>query len=257
MFILDRGRCRWNAGFVPDLMLQYINERLLMNRVTLKFNDTGLTIEVEAIVFDVDGTMIDNHAINEGAWIEFAKRYGINLDRDRYQRDFNARRNEYIIPVLFGRSIDREEVLRFSDEKETIYRENTDPLKVVRPGLVELVKKLRKHKVPLAAASNAPRLNVLHVIRGLGLEESFQVILGAEDASKGKPDPEVFFTASGNLNVDITKLLIFEDSHTGITAAKASGASVVVVSSEALLGHEHLLEGVITKIDDFQSIDVF
>jgi HAD superfamily hydrolase (TIGR01509 family) len=84
-------------------------------------------------------------------------------------------------------------------------------------------------RIPLAVVSGSPRLSIERTLNALHLQNCFQAIVGAEDYTRGKPDPEPFLTAARKLNVAPADCLVFEDANAGIQAAEAAGMTWVRV----------------------------
>jgi HAD superfamily hydrolase (TIGR01509 family) len=94
------------------------------------------------------------------------------------------------------------------------------------PGVAERLEELYQAKIPMALVTASPRVMADNVSAALGAHY-FQSIVSTDDVVNSKPDPEGYLKAARQLNVDIEKCLIFEDSNTGVRAGQASGASVV------------------------------
>jgi beta-phosphoglucomutase family hydrolase len=184
-------------------------------------------------IFDWDGVIIDSHAQHEESW----KRLFQELDRPMPEGFFKATfgmRNQQIIPMSFDfvDEDDQAEIARLGDRKEDLYREilrrdGIEPL----PGVLILLKELKKLGIPTAVGSSTPRLNIETIMEMTGLEPYFQEIVSAEDVTKGKPDPEVFLKAAERLGRTPARCIVFEDAHVGIEAGKKAGMKVVAVAT--------------------------
>lgn len=183
-----------------------------------------------AVLFDVDGTLVDNHAHHEEAWIEWGRRHGHPIDTAFYREHLYARSNDRILRTLLGDQLPPEVVDVLAAEKEGIYRERYAPHLQPMPGLVSLLAQLRELGVPCAAASNAERVNVDFVVDGLGLRGYFGCVLAREDVARGKPDPEIFLMAAVRLGVDPARCCVFEDSAAGFEAARRARMAFVAIT---------------------------
>lgn len=172
------------------------------------------------VIFDIDGTLVDNHAHHEEAWLIWGLRNNKPIDRAFYREHLYARTNDRIFRTLYGDGIALDEIIRRAAEKEAIYREIYGPVMAPMPGLVDLLEALRRADVPCAAASNAERVNVEFVIQGLGLRGFFRSVLAREDVAKGKPDPDLFLLAAERLGLPPARCRVFEDSWAGFEAAR-------------------------------------
>src|SRR5437868_172888 len=99
---------------------------------------------IQAVIFDMDGTMIDNSKYHKEAWLEFCKRHNILLSEEDYMQKISGKRNDSIFEILFGTEIDKEKSQGLNDEKETIYRELYKPFIREVDGLKSVLKKLRE-----------------------------------------------------------------------------------------------------------------
>lgn len=185
----------------------------------------------DAVIFDLDGTVVDNMAIHAEAFAAFGARHGLPplMARDRARLD--GRRNSEIFPVLFGREVPREEWLEYELEKETLYREISSGRLAPLPGLTRLLDRLDVHGIAVALATSAPAPNVVHTLDQIGLAHRFRVIVRGDEVARGKPAPDVFLAAAARLGVAHARSVAFEDAPMGITAAKAAAMRVVALTT--------------------------
>ncbi|MCO5062442.1 MAG: HAD family phosphatase [Kiritimatiellae bacterium] len=189
------------------------------------------------VIFDIDGTSVDNHAFHEEAWLVWGQRNHKPIERDYYREHLYARTNAQIFRTLYGDSIAEAEIERGAMDKEAIYREIYGPVMEPMPGLVELLDALQRAGVPCAAASNANRINVDFVVDGLNLRRYFKTVLACEDVAHGKPDPEILLLAASRMGLAPTQCKIFEDSAAGFEAARRAGMTCI-----AITGHSRAAE---------------
>ncbi len=180
-----------------------------------------------AVVFDIDGTLVDNMAIHTEAFAEFSARHGLPplTTEDRHRLD--GRANSEIFSILFGRQLPKEEWRAHEHVKEGLYRELSRQRLSPLPGLLRLLDRLAADSIPVALATSAPEPNVAHTLSEIGLAGKFDVIVRADQVGRGKPAPDVFIEAARQLGVAPADCLAFEDAPMGITAARAAGMSVV------------------------------
>lgn len=171
------------------------------------------------VIFDIDGTMVNNTPYHRQAWFELCRRYGIELDHRSYHDKIHARSNDKIVPNLFGPEVDEAFILRIEDEKESLYRETFRPMLKETPGLIALLNQLHKNGIPCAAASNSPKPNVDFVLDELGIRHFFRAVTYRDLVKAGKPDPELFLMAAAEIGVSPKQCLVFEDSASGFKAA--------------------------------------
>lgn len=185
------------------------------------------------VIFDHDGTMVDNTAAHKLAWIEFLNLKGFSITTDYYDAEIHGRTNEIIIKKVFGSDVPPESMRQLANEKEIIYRKNFGPILKETPGFSLLVKDLSWKGISLVVASNAPVENIELTMGKLGLAHYFFCILSEQDFSKGKPDPEAFQLAAHRLKLPLDRCLIFEDSTSGFRAAESAGAPYIAITHGA------------------------
>jgi HAD superfamily hydrolase (TIGR01509 family) len=184
-----------------------------------------------AVIFDIDGTLVDNMHLHAEAFAVFAGRHGLPaLTKDDRAR-LDGRRNSEIFPILFKREVPRDEWIAYEQEKEGLYRELSKGRLSPMKGLLELIDRLRGDRIPMALATSAPKANVVHTLAELDLASAFPVIVRGDEVARGKPAPDVFIEAARRLGIDPADCLVFEDAPMGVEAAKAAGMSVVALTT--------------------------
>lgn len=190
-----------------------------------------LPFSPRAVIFDIDGTIVDNMHLHAEAFAVFAGRHGLPaLTKDDRAR-LDGRRNSEIFPILFKREVPRDEWVAYEQEKEGLYRELSKGRLSPMKGLLELIERLRRDRIPMALATSAPKANVVHTLAELDLASAFPVIVRGDEVARGKPAPDVFIEAARRLGVAAADCLVFEDAPMGVEAAKAAGMSVVALTT--------------------------
>lgn len=184
-----------------------------------------------AVIFDLDGTVVDNMALHAEAFAVFAARHGLPplTEADRVKTD--GRRNSEIFPLLFGREMAREEWQAYEAEKEALYRDLSRGRLRPVAGLTALLDRLEAAGAAVALATSAPELNVVHTLGETGLTERFSVIVRGDQVGRGKPAPDVFLAAADRLGLPPARCLVFEDAPMGITAARAAAMPCVALTT--------------------------
>ena len=209
---------------------------------------------MEAVIFDMDGTMVDNMMIHHKAWQKKLKEYGLPLSLEEVKENIHGVNHE-ILERLFGDRFSPEERIKISAEKEAAYREIfAEDLQLIN-GLQEFMENLKSSDIKMGVASAAPVENVDFVLDGLGLRSYFHAMLHAGDVSKGKPDPEIFLKACRQLGVDPSNCVVFEDSPTGALSGVNAGCPVVVITTTHNPDEFSHIKGIKTFIKDFSGLN--
>lgn len=202
------------------------------------------------MIFDLDGVIVDSNPVHEAAWCEYGQRLRRVADGP-LRENMYGKRNDEIIRYLLGGQLSEAETFAHGAAKEALYREMMKPQLKQRlvPGIEWF---LERHKgVPIGLASNAERPNIDFVLDNAGLREYFRVVVDGNQVGHPKPDPEIYRRTAALLNVSAQECVVFEDSFSGVAAARAAGALVVGVTTT----HD-ALPGVDLLIQDFQSVEL-
>ena len=190
-----------------------------------------------AVLWDVDGTLIDSAEYHWLTWRETLSNEGFTLTRDRFDASF-GRRNDEILRSYFGSDLPASEIERISSAKEGRYRElvltrGIEPL----PGVRRWLGRLKAEGWRQAIASSAPRVNLEAILTALGIASYFDAVASAEDVERGKPDPQIFLVTAAKVGVPPARCVVVEDAPAGIEGARRAGMrSIGVLSSHSKLG---------------------
>jgi HAD superfamily hydrolase (TIGR01509 family) len=184
--------------------------------------------EFGGYIFDCDGTLADNMPLHYRAWSLAMADFGGQYPEELFY-EWGGRPTANIVAALnerFGLSMDVESVVHRKEEYYFQLIPEVAPMEEV----VGFAQSLRG-KSPLAVASGGHRALVVATLRALGIEDWFDAVVCAEDYDRGKPHPDPFLLAAKLLGVPPEDCVVFEDSPTGIEAAKSAGMEWVFVSS--------------------------
>ena len=183
---------------------------------------------MKAVIFDMDGVIVDTNPHHRTAWREYYQRNGRTLSDEDFVQYISGKHNSAIVAHLFAnQTLTPDKVLQLGNEKEVLFRELYRPVITPVAGLIAFLKTLKEAGIRTAVATSAPVENLDFVMDALGIRHYFDALLNESMVSRPKPDPEIYQKAMALLNVNPADSVIFEDSITGIQAAKASGAYVV------------------------------
>lgn len=206
-----------------------------------------------AVIFDMDGTLLDNNPYHLKAWQSFFKEHGKTLTEKEYKEKVSGITSAATIRKFFDDQLNDEEVTAYRHQKEEIYRRLIAPYMKPVNGLIPFLKTLQKENIPLAIATSATKENIDFTIKKLQLQSYFTCIVDTTMVSKGKPDPDIYLAAAKELNIRPEYCVAFEDSINGIRSAGAADMKVVAVDTS------HQKEKFITAdliIDDYTQIDL-
>jgi beta-phosphoglucomutase family hydrolase len=187
-----------------------------------------------AVIFDMDGVLVDNAHFHERAFAEYFSRFGITLAPEMFGRG-----NEELMTELFPNE-SKERRRELATGKEAYYRQIYEPHIKPVSGLVELLKELKKNSIPIAVGSSAPVENIDFVLDKLQIRNYFDVVVVAAMVQKAKPAPDIYLKSAELLNIKPQNCLVFEDALAGIAAARSAGMKVAGVATS--LPKERLAE---------------
>ena len=185
-----------------------------------------------AVLWDLDGTLLDSRELHWLAWRESLVGEGFALSREQFDASF-GQRNDATLAAWLGPAVASADVTRISEAKEERYR------RLVRKRGVELLPGVELWLGRLAAggwrqalATSAPRFNVDAILEVLGIAGTFAAVVTAEDVARGKPDPEVFLTAARRLGAPVYRCVVVEDAPAGVEAARRAGMHCIGVGPQ-------------------------
>lgn len=206
-----------------------------------------------AVIFDMDGVIVDNGKYHKLAWEEFCKRHKISFSEEKFRTVFFGRTNEEALPDLFKRKLTRKELEDFGNEKEAVYREIYRPELNAAPGFVQFLNELKVNGISVGVATSAPKDNVDFVLNGLEIKNLIDVVVDDSMVLKGKPHPEIYLKTASLLKCSPEKCVVFEDSLPGTKAAYDAGTKVVAVTTTLPAGEHKWAHRVIS---DFREISI-
>jgi HAD hydrolase, family IA, variant 3 len=187
-------------------------------------------MEIKAVLFDMDGLMVDTESLSTEAFINSAKAQGYNMTKEETLKVLGftkANIYQFWIDYFQGTNVDGKKLV--DDHYE--YIENVlytvGPEKM--PYVEELLKYLKENNYKIAVASSSDTADIKNNLEKTKLEKYIDEIASGAEVENGKPAPDVFLLAAERLDVDPKDCLILEDSKAGIKAGKASGAMVFMV----------------------------
>lgn len=192
----------------------------------------------------MDGVIIDSMPVHMLAWEAYLRRH--EIDPDGLHHKMHGRRNDEIVRVFWGSELDEQANFAHGAAKEALYREMMASQFEERlvPGAVDFVRSLEGG--PKGLGSNAERANIDFTLNRAGLTEAFAHVVDGNEVAHAKPHPEIYLRLARELGVEPGDCIVFEDSPTGVVAARAAGMRVVGIDS-GRVG----LAGVELRVHDF------
>ena len=211
--------------------------------------------QLKGLVFDMDGTLVDNLAYHFQSFEEFVRREGLTLLQPMTLK-FNGMHSDDIFPILLG----EEQCSKLSLDdlnrgKEAVYRDmyrgHVEPI----AGIMELLREAKERGVKCAIGSSGCRDNVEFIISELGIADLIDVSISGSDVTHGKPHPEIFATAIERMGLKPEECIVVEDAVNGILAGVAAGCKCLGITTTS--SAEVLMEtGATVCTKDFADITV-
>ena len=191
---------------------------------------------IRAILFDLDGVLVDTDTLHYQAWKELADRLGISFTQEQGNRCRGISRMDSLEIVLEGasRSYTQEEKETFAREKNARYQQLLSALTPdhASPGAHRVLPELRRRGYRLALASGSKNAGL--ILQRTGLGRWLDAVADGNLITRSKPDPEVFLTAAGLLGMSPNQCAAVDDALAGVQAGRAAGMLTVGFGDAAL-----------------------
>jgi beta-phosphoglucomutase-like phosphatase (HAD superfamily) len=197
-----------------------------------------------ALIFDMDGTMIDSMPYHAQSWAVFAKRHGVTMDLPELMRRTTGRTGTECMGELFGRTMSYSEALPLVQEKEQIYRDLFAPVFAPVRGFLAFEAAARALGLKIAVGTAGDIHNVEFALSHLKLPVAPQAVIRGDMGLPGKPEPAIFLEAARAVSAGPGASIVFEDAPLGIEAARRAGMRAVAICtthSAAELAGEHVI----------------
>jgi beta-phosphoglucomutase len=210
--------------------------------MNLSNNETRADVRTRAVLWDMDGTLIDSIPYHLQAWLDVLRQINRTVEPQAWNQTAGMRNSE-IIPLLFP-DMTPEEAAYVDRAKEERYREHIehDGIELL-PGVAAWIDRFKTASWKQAVASSAPPENVVAIAHVLHFNGTFEAMISGADVQRGKPDPDIFLAAAHRLNVEPQQCLVIEDAEAGIEAAHRAGMKAIGV----LNTHPHLEADLVIK----------
>lgn len=189
-----------------------------------------MSAPLRALIFDMDGTLVDNMAVHKTAWIEWHRRVGRSFDPEAFFPTTAGRTDHEILSEMMP-GASREALDAANEARHAIYRELFLPRRRLVAGVAALMDAADARGLPMAVATAAPDSNIAYILDGLGIRHRFGAVAMPSMGLRGKPNPDIFLAAAKGLGVAPEACLVFEDAPYGIEAARRAGMRAIALTS--------------------------
>jgi HAD superfamily hydrolase (TIGR01509 family) len=208
--------------------------------------------EAAAVIFDMDGVLLDSGVHHRDAWRLLLTDLGVTPPPEFWRRTI-GRPAEEAVALLLDRALTEAEAATLARRKREHYGRLAARGMLPVAGAPSFVAALARQGVPRAVASSASREDVESLLTEIGVRVHFEVVVTADDVRWGKPNPEVFLRAAAGLGQPAGACLVFEDAIVGIHAARNAGMRVIGLTT-AHTARELVAAGAERAIPDFEAL---
>ena len=189
-----------------------------------------MSLEVKALLFDLDGTLIDSMPHHHTAWVEWHARRGLKIDADSFFLSTAGRSNDEIFKdMLPGTSA--AEIAVLVDEKETLYREFAAPSLGLIAGANDFVQRAKAAGFRLAVCTASTPKNMALAFQRFGIDGWVETVVSPADGLRGKPHPDIFLEAARRLGIAPEDCVVYEDAPLGVEGARRAGMRAVALTT--------------------------
>lgn len=178
------------------------------------------------VIFDIDGVLVDSNPLHLRTWRMIGREDGFDFPESLFQETF-GQTTRAILKDHWHRPLTEEEIRRFDERKERLYRDMAAERLPEIPGAVAFLKSLHAAGIPLAVGSSGPGFNVDFVLETLGVKPYLAGWVSGTDVTNGKPAPDIFLAAAAKMDLPAPQCVVIDDSQSGILAARNARMRVV------------------------------
>ncbi len=218
--------------------------------------DYNRPMTYKALIFDMDGTLVNNMPVHNQAWQATLAEAGVQIDLDEFNRATTGKTTSEILRLKLGPQTSELELVYWADRKDALYRELYACCRQPLPGLLDLLDQARALGLPMAVATASTQINISFILDELDLRRYFNAVVGGHQVRYGKPHPDIFLKSAQTLGVEPADCLVFEDALGGIEAARRAGMDAVMICTtipaQEVIAQPHVL----CAVPDFTSLNL-
>lgn len=183
---------------------------------------------LQAVIFDMDGVIIDSHPAHRKAWQTFLKTLGRSVSDAELDFVLDGRKRDEILRHFLG-ELSEDQIKEHGNRKDEFFRKSLLEVSPI-PGVVDLLERLQEAGIVAGIATSASESRTRHTLDHLHVLNKFAAIVTGNDVGVGKPDPSVYQLACQRLSVPARNALAIEDAVSGIEAATGAGLACIGVA---------------------------
>lgn len=206
---------------------------------------------IKACLFDLDGVIVDTVEFHFEAWKSIADELGIPFTEEQNEQLKGVSRVESMrrILVMGGMEVSEDELMALTERKNHRYVQLISQMtsENILPGVAAFIQQLKEKDIDVAIGSSSK--NTPTILKAVGLEGTFPVVVDGNSIKESKPHPEVFLKGAEGLRHEPSHCLVIEDAVSGVEAAHAAGMKCIGVGDEQVLGEADLVVPDLTHLD--------
>jgi HAD superfamily hydrolase (TIGR01509 family) len=211
-------------------------------------------VAARAVIFDMDGVIVDSEPYSMRALIDVLRQYGIDPTEAEIRRSYGRRIRDDFADYFSRYGVTAHLETAIARKEARYYHLAAGHLKPF-PGVMRLLKRLRARGHGLALASSGDRVKVAFGMQALSLDGTFEAVVCGNDVTRSKPDPEIYLLAAQRLKIPPAACVAIEDAPAGVEAAKRAGMRCIAVTNS--VAREQLRQAdliVASLVDDLSSV---
>jgi beta-phosphoglucomutase family hydrolase len=220
---------------------------------------------LRSVIFDFDGVITDSEILHFRAFNAVLAQYGFGLTKPEYYKEYLGMSDADCFRALIAEGrlpIQESQIRGLGQQKTRVFEKLARTEGKIIEGVREFLNMLSAAQVPLAICSGALRAEIELILEEAALRGFFDVIVSAEEVTRGKPDPEGFLLALQKLNelwpepITAERCIVVEDSHWGLKAAKAAGMRTIAVTNTYDAAQLKQADKVVARLDELTMDDL-